>query len=113
MKTIISILIAIRISCFVNAQKAQTDTLNFKVEGVCEMCKQRIEEASLIKGVKSAKWDKGTGILTAIIRPDKVTEDDIHKSISNVGYTTSKVKATEAAYKKLPKCCRYNELEKH
>jgi hypothetical protein len=37
----------------------------------------------------------------------KTSSLDIQKSIAAVGYDTQDVKADDAAYKKLPKCCQY------
>ena len=38
---------------------------------------------------------------------DKTSALDIEKSIAAIGYDTQDVKADDAAYKKLPKCCQY------
>lgn len=84
-------------------------TAEFKVEGVCGMCKDRIENGALIKGVKKAEWDKETEMLTVIYNPDKVELIDIHKAIAELGHNTDKVKAEETAYNKLPTCCQYDD----
>lgn len=96
--------------------KAQSkiDTTSFQVAGVCDMCKERIERAALLRGVKFAEWEKSSEQLTVIYRVDKVKLDEVHKSITSVGYDTDKVTASEEAYAKLPKCCRYRSgIEKH
>ncbi|WP_221409057.1 heavy-metal-associated domain-containing protein [Reichenbachiella versicolor] len=86
----------------------------FEVKGVCGMCKKRIEKAALVPGVKMATWDQKSGQMKVYFRSDKVTELDIHKSIANVGHTTSKVKAPAEAYSKLPACCAYDSgVNKH
>ena len=85
------------------------NTAEFKVEGVCGMCKDRIENGALIKGVKKAEWDKETEMLTVIYNPDKVELIDIHKAIAELGHSTDKVKAEESAYNKLPACCQYDD----
>jgi len=95
------------------AASSDKTTVEFKVEGVCDMCKKTIENAAFIKGVKFAEWDNKTSMLKVIFKSNKVSEDDIHKSVAKAGYTTSKEKATDEAYNSLPKCCRYKELEKH
>ena len=84
-------------------------TAEFKVEGVCGMCKDRIENGALIKGVKKAEWDKETEMITVIYNPDKVELIDIHKAIAELGHNTDKVKAEETAYNKLPTCCQYDD----
>jgi hypothetical protein len=89
-------------------------TAEFKVEGVCDMCKERIENGALIKGVKKAEWDKETGMITVIYNSKKVTIMEIHKAIAEVGHSTDKVEAKETAYNKLPACCQYDSgAEKH
>ena len=78
------------------------------------MCKARIENAAYIKGVKKVDWNKETKNLSVTFRNDKVTEDDIHKSIAKIGHATNKVEADPEAYKKLPGCCSYDDgVETH
>lgn len=92
----------------VNAQSKETvksDT--FTVDGKCEMCKARIENAALIKGVKSADWNQTTHIMTVIYNPQKVELISIHKAIANVGHKTNLVAPNMDAYNKLPSCCAY------
>ena len=84
-------------------------SVEFKVEGVCEMCKDRIENGALIKGVKKAEWDKETEMITVIYNPEKVELLDIHKAIAELGHSTDKVKAEKSAYNKLPLCCQYDD----
>jgi len=83
------------------------ETTKFKVEGVCDMCKERIENGALIKGVKKAEWNKDTSMITIIYDPEKVSLVDIHKAIAEVGHSTDKVKAEKSVYGKLPACCQY------
>ena len=93
---------------------AEKVKVQFKVEGICDMCKTTIENAAYLKGVKLAQWDKNSSILTVVYKPEKISEDSIHKSIAASGYDTEKVKATDKAYNSLPNCCRYKDgLEKH
>ena len=101
-------------SLFVTNAKAQekskkTETVEFKVMGVCGMCKDRIENAALIKGVKLAEWNKQTKMLKVIYVPSNVTVEYIHKAVAEVGHDTEKVKAKDEVYKKLPKCCAYRD----
>ena len=45
---------------------------NFKVEGVCGMCKVRIENSTIkLKGVKSAKWNVNTSQISLIFNEKK------------------------------------------
>jgi copper chaperone CopZ len=92
----------------------ETRTIEFQVSGVCGMCKDRIENGALIKGVKQAEYDRDKSQLKVIYRSDKVTEDEIHQAIADIGHDTDKVKAIEETYNKLPGCCAYrDEVEKH
>lgn len=88
-------------------------TTEFRVEGVCGMCKERIETAAMLPGVKFAEWNKETSILKVVYKTKKVKETDIHVALAKAGHTTSKMKATEEAYLALPGCCQYEEVEKH
>jgi copper chaperone CopZ len=98
-------------------QTAQTKKIaqdTFKVEGVCKMCKERIENAALVKGVKFAEWDQNTSNLVVAYKTSKVSLEDIHKAIAEAGHDTDLIKAEPAAYQKLPACCAYNDgVEKH
>ena len=87
----------------------KTETVEFKVEGVCGMCKDRIENASLIKGVKFTEYNLETSMLKVVYRTDKTTLDDIHKSVAKAGHATDKMKADPKAYDKLPMCCHYSD----
>ena len=110
------VLLSLIIASPVSAQKKTKKivTAEFKVEGVCKMCKERIENAALIKGVKLAEWNKETDTLKVIFNTQKTTLDKIHKSIAAAGHNTSELKGDDEAYKKLPGCCAYRDgVEKH
>lgn len=107
-------IILIANSVFAQENAKKTETSEFKVWGVCEQCKARIENAALIKGVKLAEWNKQTQMLKVIFVPEKVTLDDIHKAVAEAGHDTEKVKAADEVYNKLPKCCLYRDgVESH
>lgn len=89
----------------------RTDTLH--VEGNCNMCKTRIENAALIKGVKKAVWDKYKHQLIVIYDANKTDLDKIQKAIADVGHDTPKYKASDEVYNGLPKCCAYREPGAH
>ena len=84
-------------------QKKDIATEKMRVEGNCEMCKKRIENAAYTSGVKEAVWDEKTHILTVTYRPSKTSMDDVAKHIAHAGYDNEKVKATDYEYNKLPK----------
>ncbi len=89
-------------------------TGKFTVNGVCEKCKKRIEEAAYIKGVKYADWDVDNHQLTVKYDSSKTSPDLILQSIAAVGHDAGNIKATQAAYEKLPACCHYRDgIKKH
>lgn len=81
-----------------------------EVDGVCEMCKERIEKASVqAKGVKMATWNVSTHQLDLIYNENRTDLNTIKQSIANSGHDTDEVKATEEAYGNLHTCCLYRD----
>lgn len=81
-----------------------------KVQGLCEMCKDRIEKtAKGINGVYSAVWDLKSRELHFDFDKDKTSIDAISKAIAAVGHDTEKHKADDKVYEALPACCKYRE----
>lgn len=115
MRTIVLTTIISLFAIGASAQKSsKIDTTKFEVKGVCDMCKDRIENAALIRGVKWVEWDKMSDTLTVIYRKDKLEILDVHKSIAEVGHTTEKVECNMEAYNQLPACCAYmGDIKKH
>ena len=93
----------------VGAQAQSTvKTETFRIEGNCEMCQDRIEEAlAFQKGVKSARWSPETKMATVVFRADKVTVLQLKQAAMAVGHDTDAGKAPEAVYKDLPDCCQF------
>lgn len=88
----------------------KNERVSLEVDGVCIMCKSRIEKASLkTKGVKSAVWDVTTHELNLIFDARKTNLDSIRKKITAVGHDTEKLKATDEAYNTLHPCCKYRD----
>jgi len=83
--------------------------VNVKVAGVCNQCKDRIENAALVTGVKAVSWSKETQSLEVIYRADKTNLLAIEKAVAEQGHDTEHVKATDDAYAKLHHCCKYRE----
>lgn len=104
---LVAAIIALFLTVNVSAQSTlNTDTL--KVSGNCEMCKKRIESASLkTKGVKTAVWDDKTETLTVSYDASKTSLTVIGESVAKAGYDNRIAKSTDPAYSKLPKCCKY------
>jgi membrane fusion protein, copper/silver efflux system len=81
--------------------------ITFKVYGLCEMCKDRIEKAALsVTGVKTASWDMDSKILK-VEYTENVKPLTFHKAVARVGHDTDLVKADDAVYNALPECCLY------
>jgi len=90
-------------------KKNKNAKITFEVNGICEMCKERIEKAVLkTKGVKFCSWSIETHQLSLIMDERKVDELTIHKNIAAVGHDTKKIKATDEAYNNLHSCCKYD-----
>jgi cation transport ATPase len=78
------------------------------VDGVCLMCKERIEKASIkSRGVKSAVWNVKTHELSLIYDERKTDLTIIQNNIAAVGHDTKEIKASEEAYNALHSCCKY------
>lgn len=84
--------------------------VSFKVFGLCEQCKARIEKAAKGKGVNSAIWDVDTKMLSLDYYPDRTTIEKVQNRIVAVGHDLENKKAKDAVYKGLPECCHYREL---
>ena len=83
---------------------------SLEVDGVCMMCKDRIEKAAIkTKGVKSAVWNVSTHELSLIYDERKTNLEAISKNIVAVGHDTKELKATDEAYNSVHPCCRYRD----
>ena len=90
----------------------KNERASIEVDGVCLMCKSRIEKACIkTKGVKSAVWNVKTHELKLIFDARKTDLETIENSVLAVGHDTKKRKATEEAYQGLHTCCKYREEE--
>ena len=85
--------------------------ISFKVHGVCEQCKDRIENVLKIKGVRSAVWDMESQQLSLVYNPAKISLDKIENRIVAVGHDLEIKKAKVSVYNALPKCCFYRAME--
>ncbi|WP_303318519.1 heavy-metal-associated domain-containing protein [Flavivirga abyssicola] len=108
MKKIITVLvILITTVSFAQNKNARA---SMEVDGVCLMCKTRIEKASLnTKGVKSAVWNVKTHELKLIYDERKTDLKTIQNKIVAVGHDTKELKATDEAYATVHPCCRYRD----
>lgn len=82
------------------------------VDGICLMCKARIEKAALTtKGVKSAVWNVKTHDLKLIFDERKTDLKTIQNNITAVGHDTKEQKATDEAYSTVHPCCKYRDID--
>ena len=81
MKKITFLLLLIPLLSFSQTkEKNARDT--FEVSGNCEMCKKRIESATLsLKGVKYVSWSPQSKNFSIIYNSTKVSIDDVKKKI--------------------------------
>ena len=118
MKRLILVVLVI-VSCTLSAEaqkKSKTSKVKFEVDGVCIMCKERIEKAAILtKGVKFAVWDVNTKELYCIYNNKKTSTLQIKKALAAVGHDSKEIKATDEAYASLDSCCLYRdgEVKKH
>ena len=83
---------------------------SIEVDGVCMMCKVRIEKAAIkTKGVKSAVWNVKTHELKLIYNENKTDLTSIQENIAAVGHDTKEFKATDEAYNSVDPCCLYRD----
>lgn len=83
-----------------------------RVAGNCEMCKARIEKASLEQvGVFGASWDKDTKILEVSFDKNTTSLEAVEKAIAKIGHDTQHHRAHEEAYDNLPGCCHYERIQ--
>lgn len=92
------------------AQHSSVRTGEFAIMGSCSMCRKAIEAAALKKGVKYARWDESTGVLTVKYDSARISADAILRSVAYAGYDNSNYLAPADAYDKLPDCCKYRRL---
>ena len=108
-KVITLIVLFVGLSAFSQDKNAKA---SIEVDGVCGMCKVRIEKAAIkTKGVKSAVWSIETHELKLIYDARKTNIDSISKGIAAVGHDTKAYKATEEAYNSVDPCCKYRDKE--
>ena len=113
------------LSLFLIGFSAQSQEVNknknakiaFEVDGICGMCKKRIETAALkTKGVKFAIWNLQSHQLNVILDERKTDVLTIQRNILKVGHDVvgldnKKVEATDEAYQTVHPCCKYREEE--
>jgi len=111
MKKIILIISVLFIAITAHSQNKNAKTI-IEVDGVCGMCKARIEKAAFsVKGVKSAVWSEETKHLNLIFDERKTNIKSICQTIADAGHDTKMVEASEKAYQSIHECCKYRDEE--
>jgi len=106
MKNLFSILFLLSFSL----SFSQTKTETFFVDGVCGMCKERIENSCIkVKGIKMVNWNVDSRQLKVIYNQKKINLPEIHKFVASVGHDTKIEKAPENIYNSLAMCCKYRD----
>ncbi len=109
MKNIISLILMV-LSITLTAQDSKIKKESIFVDGVCEQCKERIENAALrTKGVKTAEWDKVSKQLTVLYNSEKTDIEQIKMAVAAKGHDSDTQKSDSTSYAKLPGCCRYRD----
>jgi Cu(I)/Ag(I) efflux system membrane fusion protein len=81
---------------------------DIRVEGNCEMCKDRIEKAAgAVSGVETATWDMDKKMLHLTYSRSATTLDAIQQAIAKAGHDNGKYRAPDEVYNNLPECCLY------
>ncbi|MBL7746613.1 MAG: DUF3347 domain-containing protein, partial [Chitinophagaceae bacterium] len=96
--------------CQSQINNAKTEMV--KIYGNCGMCETTIEKAGTKKKFSKADWDKETKMASITYDSKKTTLDAILKDIALAGYDNQSFLAPDAAYNKLPGCCKYDREKK-
>ena len=107
MRTFIIIIVSFFSLNLMAQQGIKTET--FVVKGNCEDCKERIENAADIKGVKILTWNSDTKVAEVTYNSEKVTLKQIKEAIAAKGYDAGEIAGDNKAYNKLPGCCKYRD----
>ena len=102
--------IAVLLIGFTSFAQNKNARASLEVDGVCLMCKERIEKASIkTKGVKSAVWNVETHELKLLYDGRKTNLQTIQENIVAVGHDTQELTATDEAYASVHPCCKYRD----
>lgn len=91
--------------------QSKLTTAFIEVDGLCGMCKKRIENAAYLPGVKKVNWDKATHELEVVFRNDKVSKEKIIASINNAGHDVKGSLASAEQYEQIHGCCRFRDSD--
>lgn len=111
MKKITYTLIAAVLITLSGTAQSKITKIVLEVDGLCGMCKERIENAAYLTGVKQVNWDKATHELDVVFRNDKVSEEEIIASINNAGHDVKGSLASAEQYEQIHGCCRFRDSD--
>ena len=104
------VIVIIMLAGFTMQAQNKNAKATMEVDGICLMCKSRIEKAALnTKGVKSAVWNVKSHQLSLIFNEGKTNTDAIQANILEVGHDVNEVKASVEAYNSVHDCCKYRD----
>ena len=104
---IITLTILIATTAFAQNKNAKA---SIEVDGVCLMCKERIEKAAIkTKGVKAASWNVDTHELKLFFDENKTNLNTIQQNIAAVGHDTQEIIAFDEVYNSIDACCKYRD----
>jgi len=105
MKTIQLIFVFALLAIGVSANDPGEITVKSSV--VCEMCKETIEEGlAYEKGIKRVFVDVEENTIYVKFNEKKLSEGEIKKKITELGYAADDMKPVKEAYDKLHACCQ-------
>lgn len=106
------VIIALMFAAVASFGQNKNAKATIEVDGVCGMCKTRIEKACFkTKGVKSANWSIETHKLKLVYNENKTNMEVIKKNILAVGHDVEDMKASDEAYARIHGCCKYRDEE--
>lgn len=109
MKKYFLTLLAVVAFTFNSAAQSKITETSIEVDGLCGMCKERIENAAYLPGVKKVNWNKETHQLNLVFRNDKVSKEEIIASINAAGHDVKGALASDEQYANIHGCCRFRD----
>jgi copper chaperone CopZ len=107
-KNISALLLVLAFTLSSHGQSKLTSTF-IEVDGLCGMCKNRIENAAYLPGVKKVNWNKESHQLELVFLNKKVSQEEIIASINSIGHDVKGSLASEEQYAKVHGCCKYRD----
>ncbi|MBC8045844.1 MAG: cation transporter [Fimbriimonadaceae bacterium] len=108
----IAIAILLVFAGFTASAQKKVETVQIKTNIACDHCAicgtcQPLIETTLIaeKGVKTAKLDVASQVVTVVYKTTKTNPDILRESLSNAGYDADGTKAKETGVAQLDECC--------